>query len=80
MVVVYFAVDEIENVTGQDRGYSHGSPVLGETFHSKSMSHNTRIYTKQHSVRESAEAGDKNEIAGVRNGNSRNLCCDEDTR
>lgn len=78
VAVVDSAVEEVEDVSAENRGQGHHTPVLGKTADAESLCNQRWEDAEQEAVRDAREAGDDNQRVRVGNGGSAELSKSED--
>lgn len=58
VVVVYGSVEEVEDVSTENRGQCHHTPVLGKTSNAEGLRGQRRENTKQEAVGDTRQSGD----------------------
>ena len=78
MRIVDPPVDQIEDVSRDDRSKCHCPPILTQSVNTKCMSNDTRINTKQHSISESSKSGNRDKQDRIGDTQRSDLCTDKD--
>lgn len=78
--VVDAAVEDVEDVAGDDGREGHRTPVLAQAVDSEAVRHERRVYAEEHAVRDTCQSGDQDEKVRVGDEGGEDLDGAEDHR